>query len=54
MEVSDIGIGEEHIGRGGDSVKDCADDVGHEMQATMNGIFAEDGDLSNVSGGCHG
>lgn len=48
MELSDVGVSDEDVGGGWESCKDGLDDVWDEMEATVDGLPPEDGDLLYV------
>ena len=51
IETGDIGVGDKDVGGGWESFEDCLDNIWHEMESTVDGLLAEDGDLLYVDHG---
>lgn len=45
VERGDVGVGDEDVGGGGERGEEGACDVVVEVEAAVDGVFAEDGDL---------
>lgn len=48
MEARDVSVGDEGIGGGRERVEDGVDDIGDEVEASVDGLLAEDGDFLDV------
>lgn len=48
MKTGDIGVGDERIGGGREGLEHGADDVGNEMEASMDRLLAKDGYFLDV------